>query len=727
MPYNTAVSVATDGTTLYTATGRAFFTYNNSTSEKTPYSKVEGIADVGMTYTAYDVTTSTVILAYTNCNVDLYNNGSFYNIPDIKLKTLTGLKYINHIYTENGLAYLSTGFGVVVIDLKKREIKETYTFIQNSQTIPVNSFTANANTFYAATSNGIYYANKNLKNLQDFSVWNIVNSNSAYSGIITSQNRVYISNADSVFNIVNDTLLIPIYSTTDTIKHIDTGANSIWVCQYNSGSLGTVKKINSSFMVVDSFNATLPVQVVELGDGSVWVADSLQGLKKRISGNQLDFTPPQGPAFYFSSDIFAYNKELWMTHGGHQDNFQPENNSSGLSHFKDETWTIWNNKNYPPFVSIQPRDMCVVTQDNTDGTVYVGAYLSGLLIHKKDSLFTQNNDHLDLIYGNYFYAVSGLAIDQDRNIWINNFGSNYPLVVKTQAGNWYKYAAPSSGATFPHAASGLIIDDYNQKWFYANGGGLVVYNDNNTLDNVNDDASYYYQTGTQNGNLPSNNIYCLLKDKSGAIWVGTDNGIGIINCPGEATKGTCSTELRVVQYDQFAGYLFQNQPVQAMAVDGADRKWVGTNSGVWLLSADAGKAIYHFTQDNSPLPSNNIVKIAVDPITGDVYIGTLEGMVSYRSTATDGATSNQNVTVYPNPISSKYKGTIAIKGLVNNADVRITDIAGQLVYKTTALGGQAIWSGVDYTGRRPQSGVYLVFITNKDGSESYVAKMVFME
>jgi ligand-binding sensor domain-containing protein len=272
-----------------------------------------------------------------------------------------------------------------------------------------------------------------------------------------------------------------------------------------------------------------------------------------------------------------------------------------------------------------------------------------------------------------------------------------------------------------------MIDDYNQKWYLVPGLGVTVYNDNSTPSNTADDMYYIYGTGVGHGNLPGPTPYCLTKDKNGSIWVGTNNGIGIINCPEQATQGTCDAELRIVQYDQYAGYLFQNENVYSIAVDGANRKWVGTANGVWLLSSDASKILLRFTVDNSPLPSNVIQKISIDPVTGDVYIGTDQGLVSYKSTATEGITANQNVTVYPNPVTSGYKGTIAINGLVNNADVRITDMSGQLVYRTTALGGQAIWNGTDYTGHRPQSGVYLVFITNKDGSQSYVAKMVFME
>src|SRR5690606_4729290 len=226
----------------------------------------------------------------------------------------------------------------------------------------------------------------------------------------------------------------------------------------------------------------------------------------------------------------------------------------------------------------------------------------------------------------------------------------------------------------------------------------------------------------------SNNTISLAKDKDGSIWVGTDNGIGIINCPEFALAGQCEAELRVVQYDQFAGYLFENEAVKAIAVDGANRKWIGTNNGVWLLSETGDKILKRFTTENSPLPSNIIFDIAIEPQTGVVYFGTEYGLVSYRGDATEDEEGNEiELITFPNPVQSNYHGPIAIKKVNENAEVRITDISGQLVYKANATGGQLVWNGLDYTGHRPQSGVYLIFTTNRDGSETQKGKLIFME
>jgi hypothetical protein len=255
-----------------------------------------------------------------------------------------------------------------------------------------------------------------------------------------------------------------------------------------------------------------------------------------------------------------------------------------------------------------------------------------------------------------------------------------------------------------------------------------VLNDNGTIDNKNDDQIKFIQKGVGLGNLPTNFVNCVVKDKNGKIWIGTADGIAIINCPESImNSGGCDAELKVVKYDLDAGLLFKQENVTSIAVDGANNKWIGTNNGVWLISDDAEKILFRFTKDNSPLPSNDINKIVVNPETGIVYIATDIGLVSFRGNATDGENTNDNLLVFPNPVQSDYTGTIAIKGLVENADVKITDVAGQLVFRTKAQGGQAIWNGKNYLNQRPRTGVYYVFVTNADGSQTKTGKFIFNE
>ena len=307
-----------------------------------------------------------------------------------------------------------------------------------------------------------------------------------------------------------------------------------------------------------------------------------------------------------------------------------------------------------------------------------------------------------------------------------NYGGNQNLHVIKKDGTWKSFTIP-----FPlseSAVADIIVDDLNQKWIISpNGQGLICFNNGNSIDNNNDYQWKWYRTGSGNGNLPSNSVNTIIKDKNSFIWIGTSRGVGIIQCPQEifSSQG-CEAILPVVQQDNFAGYLFRDEEVQTMAVDGADRKWVGTKNGVWLISPDAEKTIYRFTSANSPLPDDDVRKIAIDQNTGEVYFSTAKGIVSFRSTATETSASSSSVLAFPNPVPPGYTGTIAIRGLPNNSIVKITEPNGRLVFQTRALGGQAVWNGKNYKGQTIASGVYLVLVSTDDRQEKLVTKIVFI-
>lgn len=729
MPYNKAMSVAYDGTTIYAATEKSFYTNNTVTNELTPYSKVEGMSDVGMSYLGYDNKTKTAVLAYANSNIDLFKDGSFFNIPDLKLKSVTGSKNINHIFTENGLAYLSTDVGIIVISLENREIKESYTFSMNNQLIPVTGVTTTDNEIYAATPKGLYSIGKQSIAIQDFSSWNKLDTSRNFISIASSQNKVFVTEADSLFAVENGGLKF-VYRTDTFTRHIDPAKDGIWISENFKSFNGQVKRMDLNYQLADSFTTDgYSKQVVEIEGGATYIADEFNGLKRRNLTNNSYFNTdiPEGPTTYTSFDVYARNKELWVAHGGYDERWIFTFNRSGFSQFKDEKWKPYKMFDYPPFGD-STFDFVKILK-GPDGNVYAGSNQSGLFVLKGDGsyeIFKQG--YFDESFGaGGTYRVSGLAFDTKGNLWMNAFGGAHELVVKTKDGNWYQYSVPYS-RPYPNAAAHLIIDDNGQKWWASpRGGGVIVYDDNGTPDNIVDDQHIQLVSGKGSGGLPDNEVFVLAKDQNNAIWIGTANGIGIVNCPGSVISRQCESELRVVQFDEFAGYLFQNEQVRAIAVDGGNRKWIGTNNGVWLLSPEGESILMRFTAENSPLPSNSIQTISIDPITGDVYISTEEGLVSFRGTATEGGAENANVVTFPNPVPSGYNGTIAITGVVENADVRITDISGQLIFKTKANGGQATWDGKDYTGRRPQSGVYLIFVTNRDGSQTHVGKMVFME
>ncbi len=738
LPYSEVNGVVTDGTTFFCSTTSGFFTYNREDGSLTSYSKVNGMGDIGMTGVAYDKTTGYAILAYANSNVDLFKDNTFYSQPDLKITQISGDKTIHNIAASDGLAYLSTGIGLIMINLAKNETKDRVTFSQNGLEAPVYASLTDNTFLYAATQIGLYRIEKNSPFILNDDAWKKL-SDKAFRTLGIGGGAIYTAVADSLYRVAGDGTVSFVekigYADTlpSIITSLDDGGSGLWVSVSEPDKkrgFGILRRSDGSR--ADSFATISPSQVVQLANGEVWFGDDSgypfpdkHGLRKKTAADRSEPYFPDGPVTNSSFDVSAYNGEFWVAHGGKTGIWGVTYNRAMFSHFQDEKWQNYFYVSSNPYV----QDFIRILKDWNGDHLYAASFSGGLYEMSPSGVTVYNQGYLDNYPSNpNNYFVTGLALDQDQNLWMTNYGSpNHELVVKTRDGRWIN--GLSIDGNTGHTAADVIVDDYGQKWFIAVGnGGAVVYNDNGTLENTSDDRYRIFKAGKGSGNLPDNNTLSIAKDKDGAIWIGTANGIGIINCGEQALDPSCQGELRIIQNDQFAGYLFEGQSVKALAVDGANRKWVGTSNGVWLLSDDASSTVYRFTEANSPLPSNNIERINLDPVTGDVYISTDKGLVSFRSTATEGKKENDaKLFIYPNPVPSDYNGMVAVRGIAENADVRFTDISGQLVYRTKALGGQAVWNCKDYTGRKVQSGVYLVFTVNKDGTQKATGKFMLLQ
>ncbi len=726
LPYNTAVGVATDGHTVFTICNQAFFSYNVNDTTPVTYSKVSGMSAIGMQCAGYDQLTNTLVLVYTSGLIDLFKNNEFYNIPDLTFIKRPEIRKVYQVYTEDGFAYLSTTYGVVVIDLEKQEIARTFKFQINNETVPVYGFSGAGNSFFAVTPAGLYRGQKNDAMLQNTAAWSRLAAKDTFSSIVNVNDVLFLSNRRKVFTITGDSVHA-VYTSPRNIQHISAGHGNLLVgVSDNSG--GALKVMNTSFAVIDSFICSdSTVQSVQLADNSIWMAAPKQGLKKRTAAG---ITPivPDGPSSPYAFDIYVRNRSLYIAHGGYNGAFFANGSLDGFSNLYDGKWTPYKHIKYPPMNGI--TDVSCITKDELTGTIYAGSYLNGMFVLNTDSSYSTVNQGTlfdgSIAYGDGYHQVVDMKFDKEGNLWVVLMFAKHQLYVKTREGNWYKYAVPGIGSS----GGRIAIDDSGLVWMASSfGTGLAVYDTRKTLADSTDDIGYYFLKGENSGNLPSNLVLCIAKDRKNEIWVGTDNGIAVFkNCVDTSVSpGRCNAHIPRVLFDQYSGPLFEGENIKAIAVDGANRKWIGTQvSGLWLLSEDGQQVIHHFTADNSPLPSDYIQSISVDDVTGDVYVGTSMGVVSYHGTATVGESSNRDILVFPNPVPAAYSGTIAIRGLVNNADVRITDIAGHLVYRAKTLGGQMVWDGNDYTGHRPQSGVYLFFVSDSDGRQVHTGKIVFI-
>lgn len=733
LPYNSAIDLATGNGKIYCATPYSLFSVA-TTIDKTieRMSRITGLSETGIRTIHYDRTNEKLIIAYSNSNIDIIYRNDIINVPDLKRDNIAGDKNIYNIYSLGKNYYLSTGLGVVVVDGERYEIKESWLIGAGGNQVKVNGLSNDGAFFYAATEEGLKKAAANVANPADYNNWQIVSGTNGLAAgscqnVLTLQNKVIVQKNDSLL-VQDGTNWVLLYQDGWPIINVTGSENKISLCQRKPNGESKVTILNMDGTVAKTFqqpsNLSFPRKAIVAG-ADTWIADQLGGLLQ-FNTAAFEQYKPNSPGGIATGEITVYNKVFYATAGAIDQSWNAQHNAEGIYIFKEGSWTTIDRNNYPQLDTL--LDYISIVIDPKDETIWAGSYGGGLLHVKGDGSFEIYKQNLlsPLITDPSAYRVSGLAFDLENNLWISNYGATQPLVVKKTDGGVIKFSIPLS--LTENSLAQVIIDDYNYKWIVAaKGGGLIYFDHGTAIENTGDDRWKIFKAGAGNGNLPNDNVLCIAKDKNGFIWVGTTSGIGVIQCPQEIFSGQgCEAIWPVVQQGAFAGYLFAGEEVNSIAVDGADRKWVATKNGVWLISATGEKVIYQFTEENSPLLNNDVKKITVDGKSGEVYFATAKGICSFRSTASEGGEKNESVLVFPNPVPPGYTGTIGIRGLVANAMVKITELNGRLVYQTRAAGGQATWDGRDYKGRRISTGVYLVLVSNDERTEKTAAKIIFI-
>ena len=733
LPYHQAIGVETGGDKIFAATPYSIFYVDRKDNSLHTYDKLSGLAGTGVRCIGLDSTNGKLIIAYDNSDIDIVQGDLIKNIRALRESNVTGDKTVYDIFCHNGLSYLSTGIGIVVIDEARYEVKETYIIGHNGQQLQINSVAADKNFFYAATAQGLKFAPLNNSNLVDYHNWS-TDSSTIVNGSRSIKSVVVISDAQPII-LRNDSIYIKqnsnwnlLYSNGSNIHSITRSSNQLIISEgVNATARIVVLNIDGSISTVIQQSASInfPLEA-RISNSEFWIADSTYGIIKFSSGAFANYAPnsPQSTA---SGDLQINHNLLWASAGSVDANWSATGNKNGVFVFSNNNWDNFTPLNVPALDSLP--DIVTLAISSTDQSVWGGSFGGGLFhlnTNKSIQVYKQNSPLRPPASQTNVFNVSGLAFDQQNNLWVANYGSPQQVHVLKADGSWRSFSIPFT--VTENAVSQLLVDDVNQKWIVSpKGNGLICFNDGNTIDNTSDDHWRMFKTGVGSGNLPDISVLCIAKDKNGFIWVGTATGVAIIPCVNEIfSNNTCEAVIPVVQSGGFNNFLFHDEQVQCIAVDGADMKWVGTKNGAWLISSDGEQTIYHFTEDNSPLLNNDVRRISIDASSGEVFFSTAQGISSYRSTATEGGASNSNVLVYPNPVPPGYSGQIAIRGLVNNAIVKITELDGRLVYQTRALGGQAIWNGKDYTGKRVASGIYLVLVTDDNRKENVATKIVFL-
>ncbi|MFK7947653.1 MAG: hypothetical protein AB8G11_08690 [Saprospiraceae bacterium] len=708
--------------------------------------KVNGLSDVNIRTIRYNRKNLTLLVAYENGNIDLIKDGQINNIVHIK-ETLTYTdKAINHISFDGDYAYLACNFGVVQINVVRNEIKGTFPFSNPER---VNATAVFEGKIYAFTNEGVFEGDTTL-NLLDFSKWkkqdetnNIWTDTKSLSATLF-QDKMYADIDDTLKVFENNRwenftvyewsagafdTLSQFYNASYEIKYIEpnytnTGMVITWNGKISPARMTTLSSDGTYFIGYNpQFFANLS-QVIADEKGRRWYVDELRGGFYQAGGTNSAISPNAPFNEGVQGLAVGENSQVWVA-SGTIENWTGTGDNSGTYLLNEGFWKRYSDNSYVELEGV-PDHIRVVNHPTNDKT-YLGTFGNGIVEVDGENItvYKEGTSLQPDVLDQSKYKISGLTFDEDGNLWVSNYGADRPISVFKTDGTWESFNAPSAFKRI----TDVIVDYNGYKWFATkssgSGSGILVFDEGDL--NVVGDERYAVLT-SDNTELPNNDVISLAVDLDGEVWVGTSQGTMLFECTFDVFEGTCPGRRVVTSANDFGDYLLKSQTINTVLVDGANRKWFGTTAGIFVQSDDGEEEVLRFNVDNSPLYSNNITTLAMDDETGEVYIGTDRGLISYKSDATKGTETHDETAIiaYPNPVRPDYEGPIAIRGLVEEANVKITDINGVLIYETRSNGGQAIWDGKDYNGRKAASGVYLVFSSRKDGLDAMVTKILFI-
>ena len=744
LPYGETVDVCVDHNDIvWCATPYSIFTYNPVDSEIRRISKINLLSDVGISCMEYDAFSKSVLVGYDNGNLDIIRDGVTTNIPDIRLSSILGNKRVNTIYPYQGLAYLSTGLGIIVADLNRMEIKSTYIIGEEGVQLGVTDLVIADNVIYATTELGIRTADATNNFLANPENWTWLEDvpMGEVSDIEAFLGQLFIEVEGDTEDVIWKR---PIaggaweeFTSYPGLKYNRLWSNAVWLTFSGEGVYQTVH-LDLMMNINVATHAGLYVtanRAVMNRWGDLWVADRTHGMLVRRGNGAQEIIRPQGPATASTRRIEAYNNNLWVAHGGVSDGWGNFWNKFPLSGFVNEQWVEidpGNGANGTPGVS---DIMDVAIDPLNNDRIYFGSWEEGLLERTASGsllIYNEATSNSTLLGSGVTWApgwtgVGGVDFDLNGILWCTNSFSDQQIHARDRSGNFYGFNLAPLIVSADRMGD-IMASQLGYTWAIAPGKGLLVLNTNGTLASQSDDNFKLLTSSEGNGKLPSNDVLCVTEDLDSEVWVGTLQGLAVFyNQDAIFSEEVFDAEPILITQDGNVQVLLETEAITSIAIDGGNRKWVGTqNSGVFLFSADGLNQIFHFTSANSPLLSNNIYDITINQENGEVFFATENGIISFFSTATNFDLGMSNVRAYPNPVRPEFEGNITVDGLAYDSNVKITDVQGNLVFETQSQGGRAVWNGRRLDGERPATGIYYVFAANADGSVDNVAKIAFI-
>ena len=660
-------------------------------------------------------------------------------------------KKVNGVTIDGKYAYLACGFGITVLDVEMAEIVDTYILGEKGTYVNVENIVFHNDSIYAQSGNTIRYAAKKDKNLADFNRWqtfHLLSEKAIEKGIVVNE-----ENADSLMNegdilpiskiyAFNNSLLIRLEDVL--IKRDSSVTRTMELPRNASLSVDDLLIVSKGDSMV-AFNDNLERVVGVVADSVIetlydpqskafWICDFQADGRTIIQkyardGRFMNYYVPDGPVSGEIAFVKYQDGKLFTGSGGPFD--RPLSTPGIVQFLENGRWSIITEMGMDSSVLRNSHflDVIDIASDPQDNNHFFVSAWKGLFEFQGISLinhFTGKNSQLS---GGSNTLVDGLKYDKDGNLWMLNMLSPNPIHILTSNREWYQLSYSQLQST--DGLRDLFIDSKGYLWVikYRDGTGVFCADLNGTPLDEQDDKKVFISTFYDKDSHPliPTTIRCITEDMDGVIWIGTDKGPLLVPDASQMFDSDFRVDrVKITREDNanYADYLLENEQINAIAIDGNNRKWVGTNStGLYLLSADGKETIHHFTTENCPFTSNAIMDLFLNNETGELYITTSSGLFLYQTDAIKGAESYSKVYAYPNPVRENYNGPVTITGLMENSQVRISDAEGRIIHEGDSNGGVYVWDGKDKNGRKVNTGIYFIYAAQPDGSSKMVTKM----
>src|SRR5690554_364151 len=741
-PYS-AIDAVKGKDAVYAIMENGLLEHDLDAGEQSIWTVANYLSDVLPSAIAYDEGSANLLVGYENGNLDLIKNNSVYNLPAIVQSTVNGIKKINKIVVNGGSAYLATGVGVVVVNLNKREIRDTYHPSSSEEEFLDIAFYQDS--IYVLTASNIYVSSADNSFLADPGQWNVLQNIAdytafgAYENIEVFNNELFLSynddayEVDTLFKLVNNSP--EVFLDNIEIRGLRANENKFLV-----SVMGSVLSFDNAFVLEENvfqyqgIGFPSPKNAIFV-NGDYFIADERWGLVKARNAFMAQRLSFDGPRFNDAFRAKWVKNKLAIATGGFSGK-SPSFSLNGGATMLEGEWSSTVIYDDPMIANSDSWDfICTAINPTDPDEVAYGSYAGVPLVITKNGVVSDTFVFANSLIeetGNVGWGyISDLEYDDQGNLWVANANANRPLKVRSKEGVWYDFETGTSPKN--KITKRLVIDGNDTKWMSVGGAGIVAFNHGESISDAGDDRYRILNTGVNSGDLPSSDIEAIAVDFDNNIWVGTPEGMRVLYNSSnvfDASAGQYNFQKLLIEFGENVEIVLGTTHITSIEIDGANRRWIGTaSSGVFLLSPDGLEVVRNFTAENSPLLSNSILDIAIDHNNGEVYFITESGLISYRSDASQGDIEYEEVKVFPNPVYPEMQGPITIQGIAYDSDVKITDVSGKLIYKTKSNGGTATWNGKTMTGERVKTGVYLIWtsIDDYEFKGRYVGKVLVIE